>query len=242
MAARDAVEEDLMVRVPLSRQERKQQRAQRRAGLSGKALLDDFADDVADLVDGGATVDPSFSRHRANQKFGADLAAAAAIDARKNPRSGDADLPVRDSLSDRRAKMDGIRAKSAVNFDEDDFAGGRGGARGGEEDEFYQAAKSAAASKKRQRTEAHAYPDLLPPSEDPKTEGARRINNAIEKNRGLTPHRNKELKNPRKKHRIKFAEANVRRKGQVQEVRPSGGVYGGEGTGIKSKLSKSVKF
>lgn len=236
MAARDAVEEDLMVRVPLSREERKQMKAQRRAGLSGKALLDDFVDDVADLVDGGATVDPSFSRHRANQKFGADLAAMAA---RKQPRSGDADLPVRDSLTDRRAKMDGARAKSAVNFDEDDFGGG--GARG-EEDEFYQAAKTAASSKKRQRQESHAYPDLLPPSEEPRTAGARPINSAIEKNRGLTPHKKKELKNPRKKHRIKFAEANVRRKGQVQEVRASGGVYGGEGTGIKSKVSKSVKF
>lgn len=238
MAARDAVEEDLMVRVPLSRQERKQMKAQRRAGLSGKALLDDFVDDVADLVDGGASVDPSFSRHRANQKFGADLAAMAA---RKQPRSGDADIPARDSLTDRRAKMDGVRAKSAVNFDEDDFGGGGGGARG-EEDEFYQAAKTAAISKKRQRQETHAYPDLLPPSEEPRTEGARRINSAIEKNRGLTPHKKKELKNPRKKHRIKFAEANVRRRGQVQEVRASGGAYGGEGTGIKSKLSKSVKF
>lgn len=245
MAARDAIEEELMVRVPLSRDERKQMKAQRRAGLSGKALLDNFVDDVADLVDGGnASVDPGFSKHRANQKFGADLAAQQAAAARRNPRSGDADLPTRESLSDRRAKMDGIRAKNTVDFNEDDDFEGKYNSNRieREEDDFYRSAKEAAATKKRARQEAHTQPDLLPPSEDPTTQGARRINNAIDKNRGLTPHRNKELKNPRKKHRVKYAEANVRRKGQVQEVRDGGGVYGGEGTGIKSKISKSVKF
>ena len=42
--------------------------------------------------------------------------------------------------------------------------------------------------------------------------------------------------------RVKFAEATVRRKGQVQEVRASGPAYGGEATGIKSRLSKSVRL
>jgi U3 small nucleolar RNA-associated protein 3 len=245
MAARDAIEEELMVRVPLSRDERKQMKAQRREGLSGKALLDNFVDDVADLVDGGnASVDPRFSKHRANQKFGADLAAQQAAAARRNPRSGDADLPTRESLSDRRAKMDGIRARNTVTFNEDDDFEGKTNSKRieREEDDFYRSAKDAAATKKRARQEAHTQPDLLPPSQDPTTQGARRINNAIDKNRGLTPHRNKEFKNPRKKHRLKYAEATMRRKGQVQEVRDGGGVYGGEGTGIKSKISKSVKF
>lgn len=40
----------LQIRVPLSKEERKNLKAQRRAGLSGKALLDDFADDIADIV------------------------------------------------------------------------------------------------------------------------------------------------------------------------------------------------
>ena len=47
---RAAEEEDLMIRVPLSKQERRQLKANRRAGMSGGALLDDFADEVADLV------------------------------------------------------------------------------------------------------------------------------------------------------------------------------------------------
>ena len=39
-----------MARVPLSKTERKNLKAQRRAGLSGGVMLDDFADDVADLI------------------------------------------------------------------------------------------------------------------------------------------------------------------------------------------------
>lgn len=235
-----------MIRVPLSKEERKRLKAHRREGLSGKALLDDFADEVADIVgaDGGAGIDAIFQRHKASQKFGADLAAQAMAAARKAPRSGDADLPTKEPLHERRAKYDSVRARQQMALEEDEgpeeFGGKR--RRGGEEDEFYQEAKAAAASKKQRRKEAYQRPEVLPPLEDPTTAGARGITRDIEKNRGLTPHRRKDLKNPRKKHRVKFAQATVRRKGQVQEVRQAGGSYGGEATGIKARVSKSVKL
>ena len=250
LAAREAVEEELMVRVPLSRDDKKKLKAQQRAGLSGKALLDDFADDVADLVAGGAGIgiDPMFQRHRTSQAFGADLAAQAAATERKVRRSGDDDLPQREQLFKRRAKMDSIRAHRSGfhhNADEDAPEELRGGnnkrVHYGEEDEFYKEAAAGAAAKKAKRREAHVYPELKAPAADDLETGARRISSAIEKNRGLTPHRRKDLKNPRKKHRIKFAEATVRRKGQVQDVRERG-AYSGEGTGIKSRVTKSVKF
>lgn len=42
---------------------------------------------------------------------------------------------------------------------------------------------------------------------------------------------------------MKYAAATVRRKGQVQEVRQGGGAaYGGEATGIKARVSKSVRL
>ena len=50
LEARAAEEEDLMVRVPLSKEQRKKLKADRRGNLSGAAMLNDFADDVADLV------------------------------------------------------------------------------------------------------------------------------------------------------------------------------------------------
>ena len=59
----------------------------------------------------------------------------------------------------------------------------------------------------------------------------------------ISSFRRKDLKNPRKKHRIKFADAQVRHKGAVQEVRkPTGSTYGGETTGVKSRIVKSRKL
>ncbi len=57
--------------------------------------------------------------------------------------------------------------------------------------------------------------------------------------------RRKDIKNPRKHQRVKFAKALVRRKGQVQEVkgRDQGmAAYGGEATGVKARLTKSRKL
>jgi len=290
LAAREEVEEELMIRVPLSKEERKRLQAQKRAGLSGKALLDDFADDVADIVAaaeannnnnnrkggtgsggggkgaaaaaaGAALADPMLSRHRTSQTFGADLYAQAA--AKKSVRSGDDDLPMKEPLHERRAKMDGVRAKKTAllhdNGDGDDDdgmpmgtgfgegGGGGGGGRkrrgGGEEDDFYKEVAEAAAKKKSKKKDIYSYPETLAPAPDTQEFGARGITKEIEKNRGLTPHRRKDMKNPRKKHRVKYAQAQVRRKGAVQEVRAEGGaVYGGETTGIKSRVTKSVKF
>lgn len=65
---------------------------------------------------------------------------------------------------------------------------------------------------------------------------------APSKTLNLPVRRRKDLKNPRKKNRMKFAQAEVRRRGQVQTVREQSKRYGGEQTGIKSKVSKSRKF
>ncbi|XP_059478349.1 something about silencing protein 10 [Neocloeon triangulifer] len=74
-------------------------------------------------------------------------------------------------------------------------------------------------------------------------ENAKRgITYQIRKNKGLTPHKKKELRNPRVKHRMKFRKAVIRRKGQIREHRPEINKYGGEMSGIKASVTKSVKF
>jgi U3 small nucleolar RNA-associated protein 3 len=83
---------------------------------------------------------------------------------------------------------------------------------------------------------------MHPPLADPTASGARKVTSEIQKNRGLTPHRRKDLKNPRKHARVKFAAAEKRRKGAVVSVRKPEGPYGGEATGIKTKVSRSVRF
>ncbi|XP_074654216.1 something about silencing protein 10-like [Tubulanus polymorphus] len=72
--------------------------------------------------------------------------------------------------------------------------------------------------------------------------GRRAINKQIEKNKGLTPHRKKEQRNPRVKHRMKFRKAKIRRKGQVREVRTETTRYGGELSGIRAGIKRSIQI
>lgn len=70
----------------------------------------------------------------------------------------------------------------------------------------------------------------------------RQITYQMSKNKGLTPHRKKELRNPRVKHRNKFRKAIIRRKGAVRTVRKEDKRYGGEVSGIKASTKKGIKI
>ena len=247
LAAREAVEEDLMLRVPISKEERKKLRREHRKGMAGAGLLAEFADDVADVVDqaevgalGGARgakggIDPLFlQRQGISAKFGVDLEEGRG----RKQRGGDDDLPAREPLADRRAKMDSKRARDAARME----AEAGEAAQVGEEDEFYRSVKEGKRAKRQRREEDFEVPNF-PPLADPEAQlEGRRIPTEILKNRGLTPHRNRELKNPRKKNRLRFEKALVRRKGQVQAVKANDGAYGGETTGIRAKVTKSTRF
>lgn len=69
LEARAAEEEDLMVRVPLSKEQKKQLKADRRVNLSGAAVMNDFADDVADLV--GVSI--LLHRHRCFKRYSRNI-------------------------------------------------------------------------------------------------------------------------------------------------------------------------
>ncbi|CAG8700361.1 10576_t:CDS:2 [Dentiscutata erythropus] len=74
-------------------------------------------------------------------------------------------------------------------------------------------------------------------------EGAKRqINYQILKNKGLTPHRKKEQRNPRVKHRNKYEKAKKKIKSIKRVFSQQEGSYGGEKTGIKTGLSRSTKL
>lgn len=74
------------------------------------------------------------------------------------------------------------------------------------------------------------------------TDDRRQITYQMSKNKGLTPHRKKELRNPRVKHRNKFRKAIIRRKGAVRTVRKELKRYGGEVSGIKATTKKGTKI
>jgi hypothetical protein len=76
--------------------------------------------------------------------------------------------------------------------------------------------------------------------------GRRDAGYKIMKNKGLTRFRKKENRNSRIKYRNKYEKAVMRRKGQVQDTiregPADGASYGGEETGIRTHLKKSVRL
>ena len=75
-------------------------------------------------------------------------------------------------------------------------------------------------------------------------DGKRAISYAIEKNKGLAPRRKKDVRNPRVKKRKKF-EDKKKKLGSIRQIYKGGegrGGYGGEKTGISTRLVKSVKL
>lgn len=70
----------------------------------------------------------------------------------------------------------------------------------------------------------------------------REITYQMMKNKGLTPYRKKELRNPRVKHRNKFRKALIRRKGAVRTVRKEIKRYDGEISGIKAGVKKGIQI
>ena len=73
--------------------------------------------------------------------------------------------------------------------------------------------------------------------------GKREIGWKIMKNKGLTPKRKKEVRNPRVKKKMQY-EKKMKKVGSTRAVYRGGlhGAYGGEATGIKRNVVKSVKF
>ncbi|CAG4971599.1 unnamed protein product [Colias eurytheme] len=70
----------------------------------------------------------------------------------------------------------------------------------------------------------------------------RQITYQIAKNKGLTPHRKKEQRNPRVKHKLKYRKAKIRRKGAIREPKTEVTRYAGEASGIKTNVKKSIKI
>ena len=70
----------------------------------------------------------------------------------------------------------------------------------------------------------------------------RAINYQIEKNKGLTPKRNKMYRNARVRNRFKARKALIKRKSIVPKVRREEKRYSGEMSGIRTNVVRAVKF
>jgi U3 small nucleolar RNA-associated protein 3 len=181
---------------------------------------------------------------------------------------GDADLPYRERLRDRQArlnveaerrgkKLDEYGRGTALGDDSGDDAGAEADAATAaavrdDEDEYYDMV--AGASSKRKSDKASKYAAIAEAKAagaivrvvdgEVGEDGKRAIGYVIQKNKGLAPKRKKEVRNPRVKKRKKYEEK-MKKLSSTRAVFKGGegrGGYGGELTGIKSGLVKSLKL
>ncbi|KAH7393632.1 Sas10 C-terminal domain-containing protein [Cadophora sp. MPI-SDFR-AT-0126] len=181
---------------------------------------------------------------------------------------GDADLPHRERLRDRQARLNAEAEKRGKKLDEYGRGGaGAGADLGGEsdsgednlaekvrgdEDEYYDMVAKVSKDKKLGKEakmaaikQANVEGGLVRIVEGEVDEdGKRAIGYVIEKNKGLAPKRKKDVRNPRVKKRKKYEEKK-KKLASTRAVYKGGeerGGYGGEKTGIKTGIVKSIKL
>eukprot|EP00937_MAST-01D_sp_MAST-1D-sp2_P002259 g2259.t1 len=165
---------------------------------------------------------------------------------------GDVDVPLHDP--DAAAKIR-IRNRAGAHDAEDSDAFGVGGGlsngkrkgRGGRQEQhaLYAAAQSSARAKKKAKRDRveHASAAAFGGDAEAQASGKRGVTWEIMKNQGLKAQKRKIDRNPRVKKRVQYKKAMIRRKGQVREVRTNeGDQYGGELTGISSKVTRSRRL
>ncbi|XP_067826668.1 something about silencing protein 10 isoform X2 [Heptranchias perlo] len=108
--------------------------------------------------------------------------------------------------------------------------------------QYYKEMEERLTQKRKRKMQQDGYEDSAVVKETFGSDGKRKITYQIAKNKGLTPRRKKIDRNPRVKHREKFRRAKIRRKGQVREVRREARRYGGELSGIRAGVKKSIKL
>ena len=186
-------------------------------------------------------------------------------DAAGRDAGGDSDLPYRERFRDRQIRLNAeaeARGKTPKRngignndlggaSDEEDHRAAKELRDDVDSDGYYNMISSRAAAKKSSRAalaaasaQAEREGGIVRVMEEKGVDGKRAITYAIEKNKGLTPRRKKDVRNPRVKKRKKFEEKQ-RKLGSIRAVYKGGegkGGYGGELTGIKTGLVKSVKL
>ncbi|OAP65087.1 hypothetical protein AYL99_01059 [Fonsecaea erecta] len=175
---------------------------------------------------------------------------------------GDDDLPYKERIRDKQERLmreAEQRGRATANErevldddgDDDDDDPEAGRRINDEANEYYDMLVTNSEQKKAdKRARAAAYADAarqgaqVHEEEQVGPDGKRKITYAIEKNKGLTPKRKKEVRNPRVKKRKKFDEK-MKKLASIRPVYKGGegrGGYGGEATGIKTNLVKSIKL
>ena len=172
---------------------------------------------------------------------------------------GDNDLPYRERLKDRQARLmaeaerrgqKGSKRGADLGDDSDEDDTAAANAMRNDEDDYYDMVAHKAQAKKDDKAARYAAyaaaskADRVVEREDVDEDGKRKISYAIEKNKGLAPKRKKENRNPRVKKRMQY-EAKQKKLASMRPVwkggEPKGG-YQGETSGINANVVRNVRL
>lgn len=172
---------------------------------------------------------------------------------------GDMDIPHRERLRDRQARLlaeaekRGKRdSKHGANLgeDSDEEDSKAANTMRDDEDEYYDMVAHGSKAKKDDKTARYAAyaaaskADRVVETEEIGDDGKRKITYAIQKNKGLAPRRSKDVRNPRVRRRKQF-EAKQKKLKSMKPVwqggEPKGG-YRGEISGVNAAVIKSTKL
>ena len=189
-------------------------------------------------------------------------------DAAGKDYGGDADIPHRERLKDRQARLQAEAEKRGHNRDvgpgialsggDNDSSAEESHVRPGdgfEDDEGYYDMIAARSNTKKQSKLDRSAAYALAAKEDGQVietevigeDGRRMITYQIAKNKGMTPHRKKSVRNPRVKKKEKYKEKKIKLKSMKPvfdstKAAKGSANYGGELTGIKKGLVRSRKL
>ncbi|KAH8164551.1 hypothetical protein CIB48_g3706 [Xylaria polymorpha] len=173
---------------------------------------------------------------------------------------GDMDIPYRERLKDRQARLNAEaekRGKKGSNIgadlgegsDDEDHETGKAIRDKGNEEYYDMIAASSNKRKNDKAAKAAALSaagsaDRVVGVEKVGPDGRREITYAIKANKGLAPKRKKEVRNPRVKKKLAYQSKLKKLKSQkaVYSGGPGKGGYAGEKSGLKTNLVKSVKL
>jgi U3 small nucleolar RNA-associated protein 3 len=212
---RVAAEEEMMIRLPITRKDKKKMKGQTR-----------FANELDNLGDfGDLTYLESLDKKRSLKSI---IGEGEGGFHDSKDIGGDEDVPRRQKKQ-KRSFFEPIN-DGLTNFNE--------------ENEYYdEIKKKKEEAKKKRFDERKATMNCsLFDDEEMKQDMRREINYDIMKNKGLTPHRKKEQRNPRVKHRMKYEKNMIKLKSVKSILKDRSKPYAGEETGIKKNLARSVTF
>jgi U3 small nucleolar RNA-associated protein 3 len=173
---------------------------------------------------------------------------------------GDDDVPYKERVKDRQARLEReaerSRQQAAMDVDDNDDGDDLDDTElvkqiNDQSNDYYDTVVLNSKSKKAAKAaRAQAFADTAAQNgqvyeqEEVGPDGKRKITYAIAKNKGLTPKRKKDVRNPRVKKKKKYEEK-MKKLGSMRPVYKGGegrGGYGGELTGIKTNVVKSTKL